>query len=222
MSEENFEIIPYTPLHKDIIIDLRFDKIDNFYLNEQQLSELYNVTRQNVNLHLNNAFKSGELDENSVCKEYLHTAKDNKKYKTKFYNFDAILHVGYRVNSKEGIAFRQTATQIIKNHINKTINIKLIEQTNKIDSLENSIEDLLDRQTLSTYQANQLNKTGRARVVHLLDGKSSKKYKEHSKLYFANLWNNFNDYFEIGTYRELNPREYKEGLNYINNWEHPI
>ncbi len=81
------------------------------------MAELFLSTKQNVSLHINNIFKEDELEEISVVKESLTTAKDGKKYKTKFYNLDVIISVGYRVKSKRGTKFRQWANRVLKDYI---------------------------------------------------------------------------------------------------------
>ena len=73
---------------------------DTIWLNQKGMSELFGTTTQNITVHLKNIFSSGELDLDSVCKEFLQTATDGKNYRVKFYNLDAIIAVGYRVNSK--------------------------------------------------------------------------------------------------------------------------
>ena len=74
-------------------------KDENIWLSQKQMAELFGVNRQAITKHLNNIFSAEELRENSVCSILEHTAKDGKKYKVKFYNLDAIISVGYRVNS---------------------------------------------------------------------------------------------------------------------------
>ena len=71
------------------------------WLTQQQMAELFNTTRNNITLHIGNIFKEGELEVNSVRKESLLTAADGKKYRTKFYNLDVIISVGYRVKNGE-------------------------------------------------------------------------------------------------------------------------
>lgn len=77
------------------------------WLSQAQMAELFDTTKQNVSLHANNCFKEGELDRNSVVKDFLTTATDGKQYKTKHYNLDVIISVGYRVKLKRGVEFRQ-------------------------------------------------------------------------------------------------------------------
>lgn len=83
------------------------------------MAEVFNVSKQNVSYHLKDIFKTGELDENSVVKKILTTVSDGKKYNTKFYSLDAIISVGYRVNSKNATHFRIWATKQLKELIIK-------------------------------------------------------------------------------------------------------
>ena len=84
------------------------DRIDDetVWLTQAQIVDLFDATKQNISLHINNIFREGKLQRNSVVKEYLTTASDGKKYKTKFYNLDVIISVGYRVKSQRGTQFR--------------------------------------------------------------------------------------------------------------------
>jgi len=80
------------------------------------LARLYQTTKQNISLHIQNIYAEGELDENSVVKEYLTTAADGKNYKTKYYNLDMIISVGYRIKSHIATHFRQWATQRLREY----------------------------------------------------------------------------------------------------------
>jgi hypothetical protein len=87
---------------------------ETVWLTQNLIAELFQTTKQNISLHLKNIFKEGELEENSVVKDFLTTASDGKNYKTKFYNLDAIISVGYRVNSQRATQFRQWATSVLR------------------------------------------------------------------------------------------------------------
>ena len=89
------------------------------WLPQIALAELFQVTKQNISLHLKNIFSEGELGEHSVVKEYLTTAADGKDYRTKHYNLDAILAVGYRVRSHRGTQFRRWATERLNEYLVK-------------------------------------------------------------------------------------------------------
>jgi hypothetical protein len=70
------------------------------------MAELFNVTKQSISWHLSNILKNGELNKDSVVKEYLTTAQDSKRYSTQFYSLEAIIAVGYRINSQKATKFR--------------------------------------------------------------------------------------------------------------------
>lgn len=99
-------------------IDVRFDD-ETVWLSQQQMAELFQTTKQNVSLHIQNVFSERELAEDSVVKESLTTAADHKNYATKFYNLDVIISVGYRVKSHRGTQFRMWATQRLREYIVK-------------------------------------------------------------------------------------------------------
>jgi hypothetical protein len=92
------DFLLYKTLEGNVKIEVFFQN-ETVWLTQQLLAELFSTTKQNISLHLKNAFNDGELAENSVVKEFLTTAKDGKQYKIKYYNLDAIISVGYRVNS---------------------------------------------------------------------------------------------------------------------------
>ena len=106
------EIVMYQP-DETIRLEVRVEN-ETVWLTQQQMAELFLSTKQNVSLHINNIFREDELEENSVVKESLTTARDGKKYKMKFYNLDVIISVGYRVKSKRGTKFRQWANRVLK------------------------------------------------------------------------------------------------------------
>ena len=109
------EIVMYQP-DETIRLEVRVES-ETVWLTQQQMAELFQTTKQNVSLHVNNIFKEDELTESSVVKESLTTAKDGKRYKTKMYNLDVIISVGYRVKSKRGTKFRQWANRVLKEYI---------------------------------------------------------------------------------------------------------
>ncbi|NLB81384.1 MAG: virulence RhuM family protein, partial [Clostridiaceae bacterium] len=94
-------------------------KDETVWLTQKAMAELFQTSKQNVSLHLKNIFKDNELDENSVVKDFLTTAGDGKNYNTQFYNLDAIISVGYRVNSRKATLFRIWATGILKEYMTK-------------------------------------------------------------------------------------------------------
>ena len=92
------EIIIYRSQDKQTQIEVNFEN-DTVWLNQQQMATLFGQTKQNISLHINNCFKEKELRSSSVVKDSLTTASDGKSYKTKYYNLDIIISVGYRVKS---------------------------------------------------------------------------------------------------------------------------
>jgi len=105
------EIIVYQPDDLSVSIEVKIEE-DTVWLTQAQMSDLFQTTRNNITLHISNIFKEKELDKISVCKESLLTASDGKKYKTKFYNLDVIISVGYRVKSVRGTQFRIWANKV--------------------------------------------------------------------------------------------------------------
>ena len=92
---------------------------ETLWMQQSRIAELFDVDRTVISKHLKNVFAEGELDENSVCAKIAHTAADGKTYNTKFYNLDAILSVGYRVNSRQATMFRIFTTQVLKEYLIK-------------------------------------------------------------------------------------------------------
>lgn len=109
---ENNKIVIYTTDDGQVEIEVRLED-ENVWLTQNSMAELFNTTRNNITMHIKNIFEKGELQENTVSKESLLTAKDGKKYRTKFYNLDLIISVGYRVKSVRGTQFRIWANKLI-------------------------------------------------------------------------------------------------------------
>ena len=94
-------------------------KDESLWLTQKSMAELFGCTADNISLHLKNIFETGELEKNSVTEKISATANDGKNYVTQFYNLDAIISVGYRVNSSKATKFRIWATQILKEYMQK-------------------------------------------------------------------------------------------------------
>jgi hypothetical protein len=92
---------------------------ENLWMPQKRIAELFNVDRSVVTKHLKNIFSDNELHIDSVCANFAHTAEDGKKYRTNFYSLEAIIAVGYRVNSERGTQFRQWAISILQQYIHK-------------------------------------------------------------------------------------------------------
>lgn len=106
------EFLIFTQQSGEDGIEVRYEA-GTIWLTQKLIAELFDVTIPTINEHLKNIFESQELDQNSVIRKFLTTANDGKNYNTKYYNLDAIISVGYRVNSKRATQFRQWATQIL-------------------------------------------------------------------------------------------------------------
>ncbi|MCS3796411.1 virulence RhuM family protein [Niastella sp. OAS944] len=114
----NSEFLIYQTPNGNTKVDVRVED-ETVWLSQQQMADLFQTTKQNISLHIKNIFSEGELQEDSVVKEYLTTAADGKKYKTLHYNLDVIISIGYRVKSHVGTHFRIWATQRLKEYIIK-------------------------------------------------------------------------------------------------------
>ena len=128
------EIILYQP-DETVRLEVRLED-ETVWLTQAQMAELFQTSRNNVTLHIGNVFKEGELSEYSVRKESLLTAADGKKYRTKIYNLDVIISVGYRVKSQRGTQFRQWASKVIKDYLLRgyAINQQLKQMEQRIDA----------------------------------------------------------------------------------------
>lgn len=109
------EFLIFTNQAKEDGIEVRVQS-ETIWLSQKLMSVLFDCSTDNISLHLKNIFKENELEENSVTEEFSVTASDGKTYKTKHYNLDAIIAVGYRVNSKRATAFRQWATSVLRDY----------------------------------------------------------------------------------------------------------
>ena len=150
-QKEQNQIILYRP-NDTISLEVRLEN-ETVWLSQAQMTELFGSTKQNISLHINNIFKEGELKQISVVKDFLTTALDGKKYRTKYYNLDVIISVGYRVKSIRGTQFRQWANKVLKEYllrgyaINQRINLledkidrKFAEHDAKIESLNKQVD----------------------------------------------------------------------------------
>lgn len=157
MTQKDAELVLYKSKDGSIELDVQLER-DTIWLSQTQLAELFSTERSVITKHLRNVFTTGELDKNSVCAKFAHTAADGKTYQTQFYSLDAIISVGYRVNSKRGTEFRIWATNVLKQHIVQgyTVNekrLKELKQTLKLAS------DISKRKILSGDEASILLQT---------------------------------------------------------------
>ena len=145
-TTDDSQIVLYQP-DDSIRLEVKLDQ-DTVWLTQAQMTELFRTTRNNITMHIRNIFKEKELDEKSVCKESLHTAADGKRYRTKIYNLDVIISVGYRVKSPIGTRFRQWANAVIKQYLLQgySVNRHLIALQENMDKRMTHIEDTQAKQ----------------------------------------------------------------------------
>ena len=143
---DDSQIVLYQP-DDSIRLEVKLEQ-DTVWLTQAQMTELFRTTRNNITMHIRNIFKEKELGEKSVCKESLHTAADGKRYRTKIYNLDVIISVGYRVKSPIGTRFRQWANAVIKQYLLQgySVNRHLIALQENIDKRMTHIEDVQAKQ----------------------------------------------------------------------------
>lgn len=130
-------------------IEVRIEQ-ETVWLSQDQMARIFERERSVITKHLRNVFRDGELVEEAVCANFAHTAADGKTYQTKFFNLDAILSVGYRVNSKRGIHFRQWASRILKEHLTRGYTLDRQRLEHNARELEAAL--LLVRRTLSNAE----------------------------------------------------------------------
>ncbi|MBX3242753.1 MAG: virulence protein RhuM/Fic/DOC family protein [Chitinophagaceae bacterium] len=158
---ENGNIIIYQSPDGQTSIDVTLEN-ETVWLTQKQIAELFGIQRPAITKHLGNIFKISELDENSVCSVLEHTAADGKKYETKYYNLDAVLSVGYRVNSKNATQFRIWANKVLKEYLVKGYSLnekRLQEKTQQFDALKQTVQllsNVLESKPLSSDEAGGL------------------------------------------------------------------
>ena len=121
---------------------------EDVWLNTEAIATLFNVDRSGIVRHINNIYKDDELSENSTCAKIAHMGNDGKQsYNTKYYNLDMIISVGYRVNSKRGVQFRQWSTGVLKEYLLKgyAINQRVEQLENKANTHDRQLEELTNK-----------------------------------------------------------------------------
>ena len=156
------ELALYNPTDESVVVyqsedgTLQLDvqlSDETVWLTQQQMSLLFNTSRNNITLHISNIFREQELDKNSVCKESLLTAADGKTYRTNLYNLDVIISVGYRVKSVTGTRFRQWANKVLKDYLlhghalnqqllymEQRVDNRFLTQEKRLEAVENKVE----------------------------------------------------------------------------------
>ena len=121
--DKQFKFLIYQSTEEDVSVNALI-KDETIWLNQKGMAELFGCSTDNISFHLKNIFADGELDKNSVTEKISATAADGKKYPTQFYNLDAIISVGYRVNSRRATSFRIWATGVLKEYMIKGFALK--------------------------------------------------------------------------------------------------
>ena len=118
--------------NQDVKLEVNM-KDETVWLNQLQMAKLFGKDRKTITRHIQNIYRDGELEENSVCSFFEHTGEDGKQYNVMFNNLDMIISVGYRVKSKNGVIFRKWATSILKDYMIKgyAVNQKRLEYLEK-------------------------------------------------------------------------------------------
>ena len=144
LEDNEKNLLIYKNEEGNIVVDAIF-KDETLWLSQKGMAKIFDCSVDNISLHLKNIFKDNELDENSVTEKSLITASDGKNYKTKIYNLDAIISVGYRINSKKATEFRIWATKILKEYMTKgfALNDERFIKGNKYDT--RYFDELLER-----------------------------------------------------------------------------
>ena len=157
---ENNQIEIYKSNRGDIIFHVNPEE-DTIWATQEQIAQIFDVDRSRITHHLRNIFNDGELNENSVCAFSAHTATDGKTYKVKMYNLDAIISVGYRVNSKKATDFRVWSTKILHNYLVKGVavnerRLKSLDskRLKEVEGMMGVVRRLIESQALDAGEAN--------------------------------------------------------------------
>lgn len=157
------QIIIYQTSDGNTLLDVKLDN-ETVWLTQAQIAELFGTKRPAITKHLSNIYATAELDENGTCSILEHMGNDGKQqYQTKYYNLDAILSVGYRVNSKNATQFRIWANSILKEYLIKGYAINQSVKTEQLEDLKKTVKllsNVIDTKTLSADEA-----TGLLRVI---------------------------------------------------------
>ncbi len=148
----NYNLVPYK-INDSKTIEVTQIK-DDVWLTQKQMAELFDCDKRTISYHLINIFNDEELDRKTAVQEIWTTANDGKQYNMDYYNLDAIISVGYRVNSKKGVAFRQWATRVIKNRIKQEYSRQNSFKSNKMDQINERGQRL--RQLMKTKGITQM------------------------------------------------------------------
>jgi len=181
------EFLIYTNPNGKVNVEI-FLHNQNIWLTQARIAELFGIERSVVTKHLKNIFQSNELQEHSVSANFAHTAADGKKYNTKFYNLDAIISVGYRVNSTQATHFRIWATERLKEYIIKgfTMDDERLKNPNNIFG-----KDFFEEQLARIRDIRSSERRFYQKITDIYSQCSAdyNKNSEDTKLFFATVQN---------------------------------
>jgi len=198
---ENGELKIYKSKSGEVKLIARIEN-ETIWLTQQQMGDLFDVNQPAIAKHLSNIFKTKELNENSVHSILEYTAKDNKSYKTKFYNLDAIISVGYRVNSKRATDFRVWATKTLRSYIVKgyAINEKrLIENGRNFEQAQKLMNFIMGKAKVKELSGHE------KEILDVIER-------------YSKTWRVLTEYDE-GKINLKKPRKEKYKINYYNSRE---
>jgi len=177
------EVIVYTTPDNKVEVQLKIAE-ETAWLTQLEMTELFQTTKQNISLHINNIFAEGELIPDSVVKEYLTTAGDGKQYKTKHYNLDVMLAVGYRVRSERGTQFRRWATTTLREYLVKgfAMNDERLKDPGGLDYFDELLERIRD------IRASEKRFYQKVKDIYALSADYDPK-SDHAQLFFKKVQN---------------------------------
>lgn len=146
MKKESNEIILFENQNVKLEVNMKDETV---WLTQEQMAKLFDKDRKTITRHIQNIYKDNELEKNSVCSFFEHTANDGKTYNVQYYNLDMIISVGYRVKSQNGIIFRRWASKILKEYMIKgyAVNqkrLEYLEKTVKLIDIAGRIDERLE------------------------------------------------------------------------------
>ena len=146
--EKRGEIILYQP-DSEVRLEVRLED-ETVWLTQAQIVELFQSSKANISEHIKNIYEQGELDESSTVRDFRTVRQEGRRYVERvltYYNLDAIISIGFRVNSKRGIQFRQWANKVLKEYLLKghAVNCRLEQIDTRLQKHERQIECLTDK-----------------------------------------------------------------------------
>ena len=160
-----YEVVRF--IDKEVKLDINVSPFEyTIWVNIEQMALLFDRDRSVISKHIKNVFLEAELDEESVCAFFAHTANDGKVYNVRYYNLDVVISVGYRVKSKRGVLFRQWASKILQEYLLKgyvineertlITNENYVRLINKVESLDERVSNIEDNYKPAEFKKSQI------------------------------------------------------------------